>query len=154
MMVVPLIVVGQVQTSKINQMKKQQESQVFYTSVQYNDRFAIRSETGNRNLFEMYPSIQTCTISCGVMQMYALPANSEFHALDRIFGYDVTNDIVAEELKYWIEQRKHELRAAYFLASNNNTKTRINEILDMICKTKTPFKLNPNSGNQIRVWVV
>lgn len=91
---------------------------------------------------------QTLECSCGVVEIEGISD------LERCMEDEgVPQYIIKEALKKFIEELKHR-SAAFIIASNNQSTPIINRILDSISHKKTDWKLNPNSGSTIRVWIL
>lgn len=99
------------------------------------------------NMFEL-DSVDKLTCSCGV---YEIDGVSDIE--DLIHDDSIPQRVIKAGLIELIGSIKAG-DAAFVIASNNENTPITNRILNSICIRKTPFVNNPNSGNNICVWVL
>ena len=125
------------------------------TSSNTNRDIRVLVKQGNKCLIDDYYNVNPCTISCGVRQLSNLPANYDIESWSKyIKKYQITR-FTKHLMKEVIDQAKT-LNAGFVIASNhqNVSKTKINKIMSSLAKVETDFERNPNSGNDIKIWIL
>ena len=89
------------------------------------------------------------TNSCGTLEINNL---SGFEFL--ITNYDVPESIIKEAIIAWKQQLMQDRNKAFFIFSNNDETENINEIMDEIACAQTTYRLNTNSGNLVKIWIL
>jgi len=108
-------------------------------------RFLLDGDNRGENTFSVIDN----TNSCGTLEIDNL---SGFEAL--ITDNDVPEDIIKEAIIAWKQQLMNIRNAAFLIFSNNDETENINEIMDEIAYVQTTYRLNPNSGASIKVWIL
>jgi hypothetical protein len=89
-------------------------------------------------------------ISCGVRVIFELPSNQKISSWKKTIS---EKDLV----KYFdqIFDKMCLLKKKRHLIFSDTEKggREFGKILDKVCKTSTPYGRNPNTGNNIKVWV-
>lgn len=96
-----------------------------------------------------FDSVDGMECSCGAIEANGISGLEEFLEDDR-----VPVGVIEAALKTYITEVKSSHSAAFMILSNNTQTPAINRILDRISNGKSTWERNPNSGSQIRVWIV
>lgn len=99
------------------------------------------------NRFIYYTNVENSLISCGVGQITTI--NSLYNTIKSKIKERYIKQVIIETLN----QIKKNEDFTFLLISNNSSNNNLNKILNSICKTQTFWRINPNSGNKIKVWV-
>lgn len=95
------------------------------------------------------------SISCGVYQLYDMPLNPHFTSLRAMFkSEEEMITLLTKAFTKYFDAIKADWDAAFLMlsCSNENMYSIMNRILEKICAT-TQWRRNPNSGNDIRVYI-
>lgn len=122
-----------------------------------NDReedFTLMIKIGNKQEINSY--ISNSEISCGVHQfttlnynaIYASPLNLVKLKYRKLFLIELYKEV------FKLVKRKEKINTLIASTNNNPGKETIISVLDKISTLKTKWKINPNSGNKIRMWVL
>lgn len=101
-------------------------------------------------------SLKDSAVSCGTREIYDLPNNYRFTEILHDVKPEYRNKFVQELFKEYFKQLKNMCNCCFLTFSNNDASTNsmINEILDKLAVSKTRWKINPNSGNKIKIWIL
>lgn len=110
--------------------------------------------TNNIDTFKESLSTGSCFNSCGVVMVDNV--NSAY--------ISATSGLTSEKrtrVNSYIEQNLVSLlnsveskKAFYNISLTKNSNKSLIALLDKVCKNQTDWRKNPNSGNQIKVWMV
>lgn len=119
------------------------------------------SKTGKPgSSFQYHIRVNDTEISCGVLQAHYLPIDKELAKM--ISDFPTTYCKILKETYIKVlnliktGDKDNDIDGcAFVVLSNNNDKAYsiINKVLNTICLTKTGFRKNPNSGNQIKTFI-
>ena len=87
--------------------------------------------------------------SCGTCEFEGV---SEF--ADVMEDNRIPVGVMKDALIEYIHAMKIDNNCAHIIVSNNSFTSNINRILDRVCQCKSDWIQNPNSKNDIRVWVL
>lgn len=94
-------------------------------------------------------------MSCGVCQLYGISYLESI--IKESLKYRSKNEVLTmleQTLNKCIEIIKKEKRIAFIIASNSHNYPMVNSILKRIAVKTTGYKINPNTGNKICVFVL
>jgi hypothetical protein len=110
---------------------------------------AMQGESDFKTVDRHTFSIKGSEVSCGVYQMRDFPTDFFIRTLESVLG---SHDAVVDAFRDGFTLLKEECK--FVILSNNTYRTEFNDVLDSLVKVKTDYEVNPNSGNEIKVWVV
>jgi len=109
--------------------------------------------------YMIHINVSESDISCGVKQLYSLPSDGSI-----VFQRNTINE-VKEIFEKGIKLIKkgwknkygdYEDECAFVICSNTTdiSSSKINAILDELATSKSRIRVNPNTGNKIKVWIL
>lgn len=97
--------------------------------------------------------IKSC---CGVKDIVGIPTNAIFLNLKAAFPNEWKQIFMKAFEKFDNCSRRAHLGGAFYIFTDNIGKkgtVMMHEILDEMCPTQTPTRINPGSKNRIKMWV-
>lgn len=127
------------------------------SELHYSDNPELTITANNDEVFVWSPTLENTDISCGVNQFSGLPENSEFQSSRKALGdkfEDVLDEAFVKLFTYIKEHDNSHYNCAFIMMSNTTDRSCsiINDCFDRICMS-TPVRRNPNSTNNIKVWI-
>lgn len=100
--------------------------------------------------------ISNTNISCGIQQLHSCIRDSNVDGLKECLKPRTSRKVVLTKMmQAFIRTKKAKLNCAMMLVSNNKASGLIfNSILDKIAIKSCGYMRNPNSGNQIKLWIL
>lgn len=100
--------------------------------------------------------LEDSVISCGNRQIFNLPPNAVLSNILSRIKPEYRDIFLTELLKEYFKLVKKVAKCCFLSLSNTNhdTYSQINKILDKLAVNKTRWKVNPNSGNTIKIWIL
>lgn len=125
-----------------------------YTFVIDNVTIRIYNES-NIAVWSKAFGVYGSSISCGIKEMNSCPIDTIIDNLKPYIKLKATPEALVEEIfKQLITETKQRNNSAMILMSNNTGCPKFNKILDSLALIKHGYVRNPNSGSQIRLWVL
>lgn len=113
--------------------------------------------------FKGYLSLEQSFNSCGVYMVDCVDSAfrrniiSSPRSTSRMstLRYRAKLKYLKDNFKKILDESNHGSECAFYnISLNKDSHKDLINILDEVCKSKTEWELNPNSGNQIKVWMV
>jgi len=114
------------------------------------DRNEIYIKKNGHQIFTTNIYVRNMTCSCGVSECRGVCT------LEKIIRLKVKDpySVLKETLKKFYQTVKKNKASGFLVFSNNQKYPNVNNALDELSLSKTPWKRNPNTDNLIRVWVL
>ena len=139
---------------KINELKE--DYKIIFAIEESCDPDIIIKDNLGVNVYNGYFSCNGTEISCGIYQLSNFSSDISMSRFDSCFKKGSNFNFIYKKLFLnFIVNVKRRNRASMILMSNNKiNNTRFNKILDSCTKNSIGYKINHNSGNKIKLWIL
>ncbi len=104
----------------------------------------------------MFRIKQDYDLSCGQRMLVGFVNNTYYEEIKKLFKEEYRETILFDIYKMIIDFLKDKMKFQFLIASDNNDDTRsiLHNVFDKLARWQTPWEINPNSKNLIKIYIV